>query len=561
VLLSELCALKHPFGDASSQAALVMKIMRASPPALPSHYSPQLARLLVCCMQRQPLSRPSALQFLSLSTVQQQAARLDLLPYFPPAALRAGAITIEARLPFVASPVSVTEARFTPADAQVSLTEARHPCAAAPVSVPESRHASAADPVSVIEARHPCAAAAVSGPDCKTARQPTTEASAPKPTQGPTVRPVPADESNTDEGQQLRCGGAQGASHGRRQGERHQRQAASSSDDSSARPAVKGGSAPWELKPVCAERQRRATQSTKTWKGAGCSTDSVLSVVADDDIISADELGASASTPPRPAHIANAQSAAWVSGGSSTDGAAREVGTGRMDVGSGKKVEVGSGGRLEVDGGRQEASTGRQAGVAFRDVDACGARPQDESSHARRRGKSHPRIWQQAFQSACSPASQADALPASTPAEISFDERGTQPAALSPREREKSGLWAKRRGAAAAPSVSGKLQVPSLSNNGWEQVSSPIDRFVRQHCPESVTGPGGSHSPRDGLVIPTTRPETSPLLKLVLQNFPKSGVGAEGRWGDTGAGRTRRGSPRGQFPLQFDQRGGRPFEC
>ncbi len=78
VTLAELCLLRHPFGDAASQAALIMKIMTAAPATLPSHYSPQLARLVVCCMQREPAHRPAALQLLLLSTVQQHAIKLRI---------------------------------------------------------------------------------------------------------------------------------------------------------------------------------------------------------------------------------------------------------------------------------------------------------------------------------------------------------------------------------------------------------------------------------------------------------------------------------------------------
>ena len=53
VTLIELCLLQHPFAGSKSQAALVMKIMgHSSPPALPSSYSPPLARLLATCMAR-----------------------------------------------------------------------------------------------------------------------------------------------------------------------------------------------------------------------------------------------------------------------------------------------------------------------------------------------------------------------------------------------------------------------------------------------------------------------------------------------------------------------------
>ena len=96
VTLAELCALRHPFGDATSHAALIMRIMRADAPELPLQYSPQLSRLLICCMQRHPAQRPSALQLLSLSTVQQHAVHHGLLANLPPAAVRTGLVSATA---------------------------------------------------------------------------------------------------------------------------------------------------------------------------------------------------------------------------------------------------------------------------------------------------------------------------------------------------------------------------------------------------------------------------------------------------------------------------------
>ena len=78
VTLSELCALRHPYGDVASQAALIMKIVNADPPSVPSIYSPRLVRLLFDCMQRRPDFRPSAHQLLLHSNVQQIAVQLRI---------------------------------------------------------------------------------------------------------------------------------------------------------------------------------------------------------------------------------------------------------------------------------------------------------------------------------------------------------------------------------------------------------------------------------------------------------------------------------------------------
>ena len=88
VTLVELCALKHPFGGAGSQAALVMKIMSHSgAPTLPSSYTPQLARLLSTCMARAASNRPTAVQLLSVPLVHAKAIQHQLLHLLPQQAL------------------------------------------------------------------------------------------------------------------------------------------------------------------------------------------------------------------------------------------------------------------------------------------------------------------------------------------------------------------------------------------------------------------------------------------------------------------------------------------
>jgi hypothetical protein len=89
VTLVELCALKHPFGGAGSQAALVMKIMgHTSPPPLPPTFSAPLSRVLATCMARHAAHRPSALQLLSVPLVYQKAVQHNLQQLVPPQAAR-----------------------------------------------------------------------------------------------------------------------------------------------------------------------------------------------------------------------------------------------------------------------------------------------------------------------------------------------------------------------------------------------------------------------------------------------------------------------------------------
>ena len=89
VTLVELCALRHPFGGAGSQAALVMKIMgHSAPPPLPPDYSPPLSRLLATCMARNAINRPAAVQLLSVPLVHQKAKQHHLLHLMPEAAIK-----------------------------------------------------------------------------------------------------------------------------------------------------------------------------------------------------------------------------------------------------------------------------------------------------------------------------------------------------------------------------------------------------------------------------------------------------------------------------------------
>ena len=57
VTVSELCALRHPFAGAASQAALVVRIMSAVLPPAPRRYSAPLGRMLQACMQRHGKAR------------------------------------------------------------------------------------------------------------------------------------------------------------------------------------------------------------------------------------------------------------------------------------------------------------------------------------------------------------------------------------------------------------------------------------------------------------------------------------------------------------------------
>lgn len=246
VTISEMCALKHPFGDAASQAALVMKIMRAKPPQLPPHYSPQLVRMLFCCMQRLPAHRPSALQLLSLSTVQQHAARLELIASFPPAALRAGAKRAEPPPP--------------------------HPTSYAR----SSSH-------SGVELQFPHG-------------------------------------HHTDDRPRYRGADGDRAAHGRRQGDPPCRNVSGrqSGAPQLSEETMREGAGPWDLKPVCAGRQRASQGTRKTWQTA----EPFPSV--DDDASSDGELGppaeASRATAARKAWMSSVQNADKKEGGAGTDG-------------------------------------------------------------------------------------------------------------------------------------------------------------------------------------------------------------------------------------------------
>jgi len=83
VTLAELCLLKHPYGDATSQAALILKIMEAKPPRLPELYSAELSRTLASCFSRVPARRPSALQFLSSPPLRARADTFNLAQLLP----------------------------------------------------------------------------------------------------------------------------------------------------------------------------------------------------------------------------------------------------------------------------------------------------------------------------------------------------------------------------------------------------------------------------------------------------------------------------------------------
>jgi len=345
VLLSELCALKHPFGDANSQAALVMKIMRAAPPALPAHYSPQLARLLVCCMQRQQLSRPSALQLLSLSTVQQHAARLDLLQHFPPSALRAGAASAIASESRAAPP--------PPADRRASM----------PFMVPPvlRRHQSLSE----------------------------------------NMTPAPSRRAEPDPG-------AAAAAHGRRQGEAHQRQPVAAA---SCAPTLKASSGAWELRPVCAARQRAGTCRSKNWQTAES-----LPAVGSPSDSSDDELGPPAYAPPRPAQLPSSEEKAW------TPTKLRPDFEGR---GRGKAVEeIPREPPLQGSHPREPPLQGSQP----RSLDVGWGRPQGQGGGA--------------------PSDEQEAQPLRSPS-----------LPLRSPNRKNSALWAKRRGAEPSPEAVGKLQV------------------------------------------------------------------------------------------------------
>lgn len=70
-ILFEMAALRVPF-DAANLKALVAKITRGPTPALPSRYSPELARLCGDLLQREERRRPTSSDILKYSIVQTE---------------------------------------------------------------------------------------------------------------------------------------------------------------------------------------------------------------------------------------------------------------------------------------------------------------------------------------------------------------------------------------------------------------------------------------------------------------------------------------------------------
>jgi serine/threonine protein kinase len=58
VILYECCILKHPF-DARHQCALIMKIIQSPVPPLPKEIPPELSRLTMWLLTKDPVQRPS----------------------------------------------------------------------------------------------------------------------------------------------------------------------------------------------------------------------------------------------------------------------------------------------------------------------------------------------------------------------------------------------------------------------------------------------------------------------------------------------------------------------
>ncbi|KAH9589142.1 Protein kinase domain [Trypanosoma melophagium] len=76
VLLYELATGRHPF-DGNSMQQLMQRIVKGTYPALPSHFSPEFCKMVDWCLQKNPASRPSIKQSLSLPIVRRSLEQLE----------------------------------------------------------------------------------------------------------------------------------------------------------------------------------------------------------------------------------------------------------------------------------------------------------------------------------------------------------------------------------------------------------------------------------------------------------------------------------------------------
>lgn len=70
-----MCTLKHAF-DANSMKGLVLKILRSSYPAIPSHYSEDLKQIIQEMLIKDPLKRPSMRKILEKEFLAKRISKL-----------------------------------------------------------------------------------------------------------------------------------------------------------------------------------------------------------------------------------------------------------------------------------------------------------------------------------------------------------------------------------------------------------------------------------------------------------------------------------------------------
>lgn len=81
-VLYELCSEgRHPF-DASSQAALVIKILRGHYDPVSNRFSGALRGMVDTCLRLEPEERPSALEILEMDVVQTKVGIKPFLSLF-----------------------------------------------------------------------------------------------------------------------------------------------------------------------------------------------------------------------------------------------------------------------------------------------------------------------------------------------------------------------------------------------------------------------------------------------------------------------------------------------
>jgi NIMA (never in mitosis gene a)-related kinase len=74
-ILYEMCTLRHAF-DANSMKGLVLKILRSSYPAIPSHYSEDLKLIIQEMLIKDPVKRPSMRKILEREFLAKRISKL-----------------------------------------------------------------------------------------------------------------------------------------------------------------------------------------------------------------------------------------------------------------------------------------------------------------------------------------------------------------------------------------------------------------------------------------------------------------------------------------------------